>query len=794
MLYSPSCPGRTKDPLMTGRQDLFDESMRLGHSAAWEMQWDRAIEYYRKALAEFPDDASALMSLGLALYEGNQHKEALSIYHRASKVSPDDPIPIEKCAEIFERLEQIDDAVAQRKTAATRYLRTKDAMKAIENWTHIARLVPDDLATRSRLALTYERIGRTSDALSEYLSVAAILQKSGKLDRAYETVQRCLQLAPDNPDANHAMRLLQQKKSLPAPSQPRGATAPLRMEKVKKYLRADEEDELPEDDSQQADPETVSQRQAMTILAGMLFDEPSNGDEQPERTLDMGDLTKGRLSRERRSIGQPQMYRYLGQAIDLQSRGHDSQAMKEYERAIKAGLDHPAAHYVLGILYKTNEKFKDAQRELTAALGHPELDLGANLALGRLARMRNDLPEAARHLLQALRLADNLSVDDSQSGQLNDLYDTIQASQDEGDEETLSKIVESTLSFLSGPEWMRRLRQARMQLEHQGETAAVVPIAEMLAVGGTEKVLESITLIDEYISHEQYACAMEEAMLALDYVPTYLGLHIRMAEAMMQSGRVEEALTKYHIIAKTHLVRADYKQAADIYQRIVGYAPVDIDARAQLIELLVRLEKNELALQQYLEMAELYRQLAEIDRARKTLADALKLAQESPVGREYALKILHMLGDIDSSKLDWRKALRVYEQIRTLDPRDENARMQVIDLNLRLGSEEPAAKELDEYMAYLVEEGRGSEALTLLENMAREHPGKQALHRRLADAYRAADRIADAIAQYDALGEIQLDAGDLADAIHTIETIIELNPPDMEGYQDLLSNLRDSQT
>src|SRR3970282_70801 len=41
---------------MTGRQDLYDESMQLGHSAAWDLQWDRAIEYYNKALAEIPED------------------------------------------------------------------------------------------------------------------------------------------------------------------------------------------------------------------------------------------------------------------------------------------------------------------------------------------------------------------------------------------------------------------------------------------------------------------------------------------------------------------------------------------------------------------------------------------------------------------------------------------------------------------------------------------------------------------------------------------------------------------
>ena len=42
---------------MVGREEeLFDESMRLGHSAAWDLQWDKEIGFYRKALAESPDN------------------------------------------------------------------------------------------------------------------------------------------------------------------------------------------------------------------------------------------------------------------------------------------------------------------------------------------------------------------------------------------------------------------------------------------------------------------------------------------------------------------------------------------------------------------------------------------------------------------------------------------------------------------------------------------------------------------------------------------------------------------
>ena len=67
------------------------------------------------------------------------------------------------------------------------------------------------------------------------------------------------------------------------------------------------------------------------------------------------------------------------------------------------------------------------------------------------------------------------------------------------------------------------------------------------------------------------------------------------------------------------------------------------------------------------------------------------------------------------------------------------------------------------------------------------------LHTRLAEAYRAAGRKADAISQYDALGEIQLDAGQIGEAIQTIRTIIALEPPGLDGYQELLRNLEASQ-
>jgi tetratricopeptide (TPR) repeat protein len=773
---------------MTGRQDLFDESMRLGHAAAWDLQWDKAIEYYRKALAEFPDDPDALSHLGLALLETDQLKEALPVYHRAARSSPEDPIPVEKCAEVFERLGQVKDAIQQRERAADMHIKRRDAEKAVENWNHIARLNPENISVRSRLALTYERLGRRREAVIEYLSVAATLQRAGKVERATEAVQRALGIIPGDPGATLALRLLRQGQPLPAPTRPKGSTGPLHMKEVQQFLQAEEPELPPEASEEAADPEVAAQRYALSVLAGMLFEEPKDADEEPH-SMDMAALTSGKSDGDRESRGRRQMFRYLGQAIDMQTRGRKDKAAKEFGRAIDSGLDHPAAHYNLGLLLKESGDLDESRKHLLEAVGHPELALGANLALGRVARMQNDLAEAARFLMHALRLADSLSVEEGQSSQLSQLYDAITVSQSQGDEEALAQLVENTLNFLSGPEWMQRLKQARLQLESESTGSKVVPIAEMLASGGTDKVFESLERIDDLVNKGHLTTAMEEALLAIEYAPTYLAVHLRLAEIMIRLGRVVPGMNKLAMVAQTHQVRGESQHATQVYNRILSLDPVNTLARTNLIDLLISQDRIPDAVNQYIDLADLHRQMAQIDESRRALTQALELADTSSVGREQTLRILHEMADIDQSHLDWRRALSDYERIKRIDPSDDKSHMQIIKLNLSLGQEDQAAAALDDYLGFLVEAGRGQEALGLLEDLTREHPGKQALHGRLAEAYRLAGRKADAIAQYDALGEIQLDAGRIQDAIRTIQTIVNLDPPDLEGYQELLRNL-----
>ncbi|OGO18549.1 MAG: hypothetical protein A2Z14_19260 [Chloroflexi bacterium RBG_16_48_8] len=772
---------------MTGREDLFEESMRLGHSAAWELQWDRAIEFYRKALAEYPDNSNALTSLGLALFETGRKDEALTIYQQAMSFSTDDPIPAEKCSEIYESMGDTRQAIEHREAAADLYVRQRNVDKAIENWCHSARLDPSNIAVRSRLALTFERLRRKKEAAHEYLSVASILQQNHKIERAVETAQMALRLQPTDVEARSALRALREGMPLPPPSPPRGRTGPLRMTDAVAILKSDATHATFEKERESDDPELAAQDQALTILAAMLF-EDSSDDEQGSSSGDSRGVT-GRLGQLRDTIGGSKKYQLLGKAIDLQTRGNKRQAAKEFKRAIDSGIDHPAAHYNLGLLLKELHDYDGARQHLMVAVGHPELALGANLALCRISRSKGNIYDAARFVMQALRLADSLSVEEDQSTQLNKKYDEILATLSEGNEEVLLDLVENTVNFLSGPEWIERIKNARGHLDELEAGSSVRPIADLMVEGRTDRVVNALERIEHLLSQGYHFSAMEEALLALEYGPYYMVLHECMADILLQTGRRKIGIEKLQIIAETYRVHGETIAATKTYNRILKLSPVNIEARERLITLLTQQDRIAEALKEYIELAKIYRQLAEITAARKTLAEALQIAQLNAVETEWLITILRELADIDIARLDWRRALLVYEQIRKIKPSDDETQIQVIDLNLRLGKEDGAAEALDHYLQQLVSTHHGAEILPKLEEWTREYPGKQVLHSRLAEAYKAVGRKADAIAQYDALGEIQLDAGQVREAIRTIKTILDMKPPDQESYKELLKNL-----
>jgi tetratricopeptide (TPR) repeat protein len=141
-------------------------------------------------------------------------------------------------------------------------------------------------------------------------------------------------------------------------------------------------------------------------------------------------------------------------------------------------------------------------------------------------------------------------------------------------------------------------------------------------------------------------------------------------------------------------------------------------------------------------------------------------------------------------RLDWKQAVRVYEQIRTLRPDDEGARRQLLELYMRMGQDQQAIAELDAFLTYLESNHHGDQAIPFLQDLIKEH-ADQALYRRtLAAQLHHLGRTEEAVSQLDALGESLLQAGKKKEAVDVVTQILLMDPPNAPDYRRLLAQLQ----
>ena len=158
-----------------------------------------------------------------------------------------------------------------------------------------------------------------------------------------------------------------------------------------------------------------------------------------------------------------------------------------------------------------------------------------------------------------------------------------------------------------------------------------------------------------------------------------------MGEMLAKQGDVQAATEKFLVVARTYSIRGEVQQAVSFYRRITDLSPMDMNARARLIEQLTSSGMATEAITEYMQLAEVYFSMADLNLARKTYTEALRVAQQANVDRSLRIEVLHRMADIDMQCLDWRQALRIYEQIRTVKPDDERARLSLVDLKSTTG-------------------------------------------------------------------------------------------------------------
>lgn len=770
---------------MAGSKQVFQEAMSKGHSAAWDQQWDKAAAAYQQALEEFPDNPKTLTNLGLALFELQRFDESLQAYQKAAQAAPNDPIPLEKVGQLSERLGKRKEAIQAFLQAAEFYIKNQDSGKALENWGHVTQLDPEHITARLYLAMVHERLSHVSQATSEYLATASLYQRSGNATKAAEMIGRALRLAPRNPEARQAEAMLKNGQLLPKPMHRQGGTGALRVAQVKQLEPSKSADTG-------LDPIAEARKQAITRLAEVLFDlseETGAGSIASKRGMQA--IVRGTGEFNIKQSERTRIMGHIGQAIDAQTKEHGDLAAEELEKALAAGFIDPSLYFDLGFLRSKTERLESALRHLQIAVKHKDYAIASRLLMAQIQQQLGHLSEATVEYLEALKVADALVVPPEQSAEIRQLYEPlIEAQSHEADSPKMEQLCTNIKQLLLRPNWRAEILQAREQLPKYAE--GIVPLAEILTQAQSGQVIDAVGKVRQLARAGYLRSAMDEAFESFGFAPTYLPLHTLVGDLLIQEGRTQDAITKYTVVAQAYSVRGEAAQAISLLRRIVQVAPMDLSARTRLIDQLAARGLVDEAIGEYLDLADIYYRLAELDMARSTYTTALRLAQQGGANRSWSVKLLQRMADIDMQHLDWRQALRVFEQLRSLEPDDISVRKNLIELNVRLSQQPQAAAELENLITHLDSNGRRAEAIPFLEELVNENPHQAVLQRGLAEEYRQAKRIPDAVAQLDTLGESLLNAGDRDGAIQAIEAIIAMNPARKANYQALLEKIRSS--
>ena len=771
---------------MPGREDIFQKAMNEGHSAAWDREWDKACAAYRYALEEFPDHPKALSSLGLALYQLGKVEEALPIYMSVARISPDDPVPMEKVALLSERLGDLKTAIDAALRAGDLFLKQRDTEKALENWVRITTINPEHAIAHSRLAQVHERLGHIQQAVVEYLAIASIIQRAGNAEKSKEMVDKALSLSPNSTEARQALTLLKTGQLLPKPMRGKGGTGPIRMAQVKQLQQPSTSKT-----ASGLDPIAEARQKALTQLAELLFEYSDDSPSAQERR-GLSAIMKGTGKLSMQQSEQTKVVLHLSQAIDAQSKGNDTLAAEEMEGALEAGFKHPSLYFTLGLLRFRGDRIESAQRFLQNAIKHNDYGLGTRLLLGQLLVRKSRFAEAAIEYLEALKLADSMTVPADRADEIRQQYEPlIEAHQNQNDETILRKVCENINGLLMRPDWREQLQKTREQMPKvDGEMIAT--LADVILQAQSSSVIESMNRINQLARMGTLRAAMDEAYDAVQHAPTYLPLHTLMGELLEKEGRHVDAISKFSVVAHSYSVRGEVLQATKLLRRVIQLSPMDIGARNRLIDQLVARGQMDDAIHEYIDLAGIFNRLAELDLARKTFTTALRMVQQGNASRDWNTHILQRMADIDMQRLDWKQALRVYEQIRTLAPDDDSVRRQLVDLNLRMAQPDKAMNELENYISHLESLGKNNVAIIFIEELIKDHSEQPLLKRALAAQLHRSGRTEEAISLLDILGEVLVHAGNKQQALEVINQIILMNPPNVNEYRQLLTQMQNS--
>ena len=474
---------------MPGNRQVFSAAINTADRHRWDSRWTEATREYQKALAEFPDDATARGGLGFCYMQTKQWQLALAEYEYTLQHDPGNVIALSKTAELYGILNRRDDAYRAYLHLADLYSQAGQGARAEAAWQKAVQLSPGDPEPHERLASYYFEKKDIAAMIHERVAAAQgylLRNQPGMVRVQCEEVLRA--------DANNvqAQQLLAQifgtsgRTSGPLPPGPGaafsvgpGGGAGYR-ENVPPTMGGMSSGPLAFTGNSVAETMTSGNTSGGNtgIMGNMGSASNFGGVSNSGPSLAMTGSNGGMNSAPRKRLTASQVTGVLKQAQTFQTQGRFNDAIDLCEQILESGFDRPDARYFLGWLYQEQQRWDEAIRQFQMLLNDPDYALSCYYALGQCYRARGDLRTATVHFDEAVDRVNLDALTVEESDQLVQLcQEAAEAHRLLGEQEQALTVYNALLGFLRSRGWADKVAQVEFMLQQaQNAPAPVRPV------------------------------------------------------------------------------------------------------------------------------------------------------------------------------------------------------------------------------------------------------------------------------------------------------------------------------
>ncbi|MBI4759453.1 MAG: tetratricopeptide repeat protein, partial [Chloroflexi bacterium] len=307
--------------------------------------------------------------------------------------------------------------------------------------------------------------------------------------------------------------------------------------------------------------------------------------------------------------------------------------IEAYQEALRLGAGQVELHYNLGLLYQQAGQLAQAAEQLAESALDPAYTAPSLYALGQCQQGLGQFGPAFASYARALELVFLGAEPPHQPDALVEVYEGLADYYlSRGDRQRLLEMATRVGSALALAEQEDKVAQARQRLEGWPSDLIPLGLAQALELTDPDGAMAALFANREHRRDRLFLAAIGECYEAIQRLPGYLPGHHWLLEALVEAGRVAEAVEKGLTLADAYVVRGDNAQAARFCRRALELDNTSFAAATKLADLLVQEGKKDEAVSLLDSLGERLLERGNTAGAIRAIEKILALAPESADG------------------------------------------------------------------------------------------------------------------------------------------------------------------